>query len=145
MAPFYTPTDATSIPRGGIVSVRDTLFDLTKATRIGDRIMSIDGGGAPGYDHNFMRSTDGSIAHGLSPIAVTHDPASGRTMTVSTNAPGVQFYTGNWLDASNKAEPHRAFCLETQQPPDAVNQPALGDVILRPGQVYRHIALHAFT
>ena len=53
---------------------------------------------------------------------------------------------GNWLDASNGAEPHRAFCLETQMTPDAVNQPAVfGDVILRPGQTYKHVALHAFT
>ena len=108
--------------------------------------MSIDGGGAPGYDNNFMRSkTNGNLSLGSSPIAIAHDPVSGRTMTVSTNAPGVQFYSGNWLDASNRAEPHRAFCLETQQAPDAVNQPQLGDVILRPGQVYRHVAIHKFT
>lgn len=148
-APYYTPADETQIPTGVIAPTAGTDFDFSTPTRIGDRVMKIDGGGAPGYDHNFVRSAEavrGGLAHGLSPIAVAHDPSSGRTMTVSTNAPGVQFYTGNWLDASNGAEPHRAFCLETQQPPDAVNQPAaLGEVILRPGQVYRHVALHAFT
>ena len=145
--PFYTPTDATQIPTGAVAPVAGTHFDFTAPTRIGERILGVDGGGAPGYDHNFVRSeaaAKAGLAHGLSPIAVARDPASGRTMTVSTNAPGVQFYTGNWLDASNGAEPHRAFCLETQMTPDAVNS-GLGDVILRPGQTYRHVALHAFS
>ena len=134
------------VPIGVIIPVAGTVYDFSQPRRMGDRIMSIDGGGAPGFNTNFMRSkTNGNLSLGSSPIAIAHDPVSGRTMTVSTNAPGVQFYTGNLLDASNRAEPHLAFCLETQQAPDTVNQPQLGDVILRPGQVYRHVVIHKFT
>jgi aldose 1-epimerase len=95
-APFYTPSDATQIPTGVVAPTAGTHFDFAAPTRIGERIMGVDGGGAPGYDHNFVRSAEAAragLAHGLSPIAVAHDPKSGRTMTVSTNAPGVQFYT----------------------------------------------------
>jgi aldose 1-epimerase len=147
--PFYTPVDATSIPTGEITAVSGTPFDFTAPTRIGDRIMSIDGGGAPGYDHNFVRSKDlppGGFTHGLFPIAKVTEPTSGRTMVVESNAPGVQFYTGNWLGAANKADPHRAFCLETQNFPDAVNKAGIfPDPILRPGQTYSHVTVHRFS
>ena len=147
MMPYYTPVDPTSIPTGEIAPVAGTHFDFTSPTRIGDRIMGVDGGGKPGYDHNYVRSKDlppGGFSQGLFPIARVTEPKSGRTMVVETNAPGVQFYTGNWLGPENKADAHRAFCLETQNFPDAVNKPNFPDPILRPGQIYSHITLHKF-
>jgi aldose 1-epimerase len=167
--PFYTPTDATQIPTGEILPVAGTIFDFTKATRIGERIDRVDGGGAAGYDHNYARALDAGFTHGLSTIALLEDPASGRKMKVETNAPGVQFYTGNWLDAKARADPHRALCLEvsgprigslkaaqmiltspltpqTQNYPDAVNKAGkFPSAILRPGEVYSHKVIHSFT
>ena len=183
--PFYTPVDATSIPTGEVAPVAGTHFDFTAPTRIGDRIMGVDGGGAPGYDHNYVRSKDlppGGFSHGLFPIARVTEATSGRSMVVESNAPGVQFYTvrwrpsgcqwchdarahpaqlspltppphtqkqctpqGNWLGKTEKADPHRALCLETQNFPDAVNKPGVfPDPILRPGQTYSHITVHRF-
>jgi aldose 1-epimerase len=176
--PFYTPTDATQIPTGEIAPVTGTHFDFTAPTRVGDRIMGVDGGGKPGYDHNYVRVRSppaGGLANALFPIAELSDPASGRVMKVATNAPGVQLYTGNWLDEKAGAEAHRALCLETQMYPDAVNKEGVEgwpEAVLRaffvfltwrcarpslfltprtthsfagPSQSYRHIALHTFS
>ncbi len=147
--PLYTPVDASSIPTGEIAPVAGTHFDFTTPTRIGERIMGVDGGGgSAGYDHNYVRTREpppGGFTRGLFPIAHVHEPTSGRTMTVETNAPGVQFYTGNWLGPENRADPHRALCLETQNYPDAVNKPSFPSPILRPGETYNHIAVHKFT
>jgi aldose 1-epimerase len=94
--PLYTPIDASCIPTGEVAPVKGTHFDFTAPTRIGERIMGVDGGGAPGYDHNYVRSAalpPGGFSHGLFPIARVTEPSSGRTMVVESNAPGVQFYT----------------------------------------------------
>lgn len=91
--PLYTPTDATQVPTGEFAPVEGTHFDFTKPTRVGARIAGVDGGGAVGYDHNFVRALPlpaTGLALGTAPLAVLHDPASGRTMKVDTNACGVQ-------------------------------------------------------
>ena len=175
--PFYTPADATQIPTGEVAAVAGTHFDFTAPTRVGDRIMGVDGGGAAGYDHNYARSKElpaGGFSNALFPIAVLSHPGSGRVMKVASNAPGVQFYTGNWLGEKEGADPHRALCLETQIYPDSVNKPGVfPDPILRaclrffshtqslftrlltqtrkfllhsgPGQTYKHITVHSFA
>jgi aldose 1-epimerase len=97
--PLYTPIDASCIPTGEVAPVKGTHFDFTTPTRIGERIMGVDGGGAPGYDHNYVRSAtlpSGGFSHGLHPIARVTEATSGRSMEVESNAPGVQFYTVRW-------------------------------------------------
>ena len=146
--PFYTPIDASCIPTGVVAPVAGTHFDFTAPTRIGARIMGVLDSGAPGYDHNYVRARalpPGGFSQGLHQIARVSEPVSGRVMTVESNAPGVQFYTGNWLGPANKADPHRGFCLETQNFPDAINRPGVfPDAVLRPGQTYQHITVHRF-
>ena len=120
--------DATLIPTGELATVNGTPFDFRKPTAIGARIAQDDeqlkrGGG---YDHNFVLSGAGE---GLRRAARLADPGSGRTMEILTTEPGVQFYTGNFLDGTIKGKggvvyKHRsALCLETQHFPDSPNQP----------------------
>jgi len=144
-APFYTPVDASQIPTG-VVPVAGTPFDFTAPTKIGARLMQVDGGGEPGYDHNFCRAKDGAeaAALGMGVVAVVHEPASGRTMTVSTTAPGVQLYTSNFNKGAAPLDQHRAFCLETQNWPNAVNTPGFPNALLSPGETYVHETVHAF-
>jgi aldose 1-epimerase len=152
-APYYLPVDATSIPTGEVRAVAGGQFDFTQPRRVGDVLKEVDGGGQPGYDHCWVRGPAGSVKAGfgelpLSPIAHLADPSSGRSMTVSTDAPGVQHYTGNWLGPG--PAPHKqwwALCLETQNFPDAPNKEAAGfpSPVLRPGQTYSHTAVHAFA
>jgi aldose 1-epimerase len=142
----YTP-GTPMVPDGRVVPVRDTPFDFTRARPIGRDLPQ--GGGAPaGYDHNFV--VDGE-PYALRPVARLKDPSSGRVMTVSADQPGVQFYTGNFLDGTAAGKgatygQHAALCLETQGFPNAINVPAWQDqVVLRPGQTYRHVMVHAFS
>lgn len=139
----YTPVDETLIPTGELAAVEGTPFDFTAPHAIGERIgqdcpqLAIAGG----YDHNFaLDSVPGP--DGLRPLARVTSPATGITMTVETTLPGVQFYSGNFMQGHEKRS---GFCLEPQTFPDAVNQPAFGqDVILRPGQVRRDAILWHF-
>ena len=132
----YTPVDRTLIPTGELAAVEGTPFDFTAPHPIGERIgqdcpqLAIAGG----YDHNFaLNSACGP--DGLRPLARVTSPATGISMAVETTLPGVQFYSGNFMQGHAKRS---GFCLEPQTFPDAVNQPAFGqDVILRPGQVRR--------
>ena len=78
-------------------------------------------------------------------IAELHDPVSGRTMTVSTTAPGVQLYCGNWLDKAAPHDQHRALCLETQAYPDSINQPHFPTAKVAPGETYVHKTIHKFA
>lgn len=148
-ADSMTPVDTTLIPTGKIVNVTGTPFDFRTPTAIGARIGADDqqirfGGG---YDHNFVvrRSTPG-LVH----VAHVHEPTTGRTMDVSSTEPGVQFYTGNFLDGTIKGKggtvyPHRgAFCLETQHYPDSPNQPNFPSTILRPGTTYMSKTIFVF-
>jgi aldose 1-epimerase len=148
-AESYTPVDAGSIPIGEIAPVAGTPFDFRQETAIGARIdadndqLRI----GTGYDHNFvLRRTSPGLVRAVRVV----DPASGRTMDVSTTEPGVQFYTGNKLDGSyNGKSGHgygkrSAFCLETQHFPDSPNKPAFPSTVLRPGQEYRSTTVYAF-
>ncbi len=141
----YTPGSPV-VPDGRIAPVAGTPFDFTSPTAIGNELKRA--GGLPiGYDHNFV--VNGEPGQ-LRPVARLADPASGRVMVVSADRPGVQFYTGNFLDGSTRGKgathvQHAGLCLETQAFPNAINVPGWQDqVILRPGRTYRHVMVHAF-
>lgn len=140
----YLPVDETLIPTGQFMPVAGTRFDFTTQQPIGSRIDQVTGD-PPGYDHCFvLRSQDGALA--LAARAV--DPASGRTMEILTTQPGIQFYTGNFLDgsAANGGYPRNAgFCLETQHFPDSPNRPGFPPVVLKPGETYRQTTVHRFS
>ncbi|RYY53752.1 MAG: galactose mutarotase [Chitinophagaceae bacterium] len=132
----YTPVDAQLIPTGQLAPVQSTPFDFRKAETIGARIAQVNGG----YDHNWvLNKWDGKLRK----IAELTDSISGRLLEVSTTEPGIQFYSGNFLDgkfitADGKAiNKHSALCLETQHFPDSPNKPAFPSTILEPGQTYR--------
>lgn len=137
-----TPVDTTLIPTGEIAPVAGTPFDFRCATPIGARIGASDEQLARGrgYDHNYvMRRAPGELAR----AARVREPESGRTVEVWTTEPGLQFYSGNFLDGTivgknGTTYRHRwGFCLETQHFPDAPNQPAFPSIVLRPGATYR--------
>jgi aldose 1-epimerase len=146
---FFTPIDATCIPTGEILRVKGTPFDFTRARKIGEFIDQDDEqlkNGA-GYDHNFVLNHR-SGTYGLA--ASAHDPESGRVLEVYTTQPGVQFYSGNWLDGQKgkggkKYGRRWAFCLETQHFPDAINIPHFPSTILNPGEKYEHICAYKFN
>ena len=150
-ADAFTPTDPTLIPLGQQRGVAETAFDFRKPMRIGTRI---DDGDeqlrhAGGYDHNFVlrRSSSGEVH----PAARLHDPHTGRTLHLSTTEPGLQFYSGNFLDGSIRgkggaAYAHRAgLCLETQHFPDSPNHPQFPATTLRPGARYASSSVFRFT
>jgi aldose 1-epimerase len=143
----YTPVDATLIPTGEIRSVQDTPLDFTHPVAIGGHIAEI-GGDPGGYDHNFVLSSE---AGKLKLAARVFGGASGRQMEVWTTEPGVQFYSGNFLDGSLTGKrgvvygKHSGFCLETQHYPDAVNRPEFPSIILRPGSVYSTQTIYRFS
>jgi len=135
---------ANLIPTGQIVPVAGTPFDFTTPHAIGERIGQVEGG----YDHNFvLRSGGGKLAL----AAHVEEPVSGRIMEIWTDQPGIQLYTGNFLDGTvvgkgGKAyQKHYAFCLETQHFPDSPNHPNFPSTILEPGQTYRTTTVHKFS
>ncbi|MBC7842920.1 MAG: galactose mutarotase [Gemmatimonadaceae bacterium] len=146
----FTPVDSTLIPTGELRPVDGTAFDLRQPVAIGAHINDADAqlGIAGGYDHNFVLNRQGD---GLGSAATVYDPASGRRMTVSTTEPGLQFYTGNFLDGTITGkggrvyEKRNAFCLETQHFPDSPNQSSFPSTILRPGAVYTSRTVFAFS
>ena len=137
----YTPVDDTLIPTGELAPVAGTPFDFRTSTKIGARIdqdnEQLKRG--KGYDHNWVLNRTGD---GLSLAAIAKDPVTGRTVEVSTTEPGIQFYSGNFLDGTNvgkggKVYVHRGgFCLETHHFPDSPNQPSFPSTVLRPGGHY---------
>ncbi len=144
LADKYTPTDDTLIPTGKIEPVKGTPFDFTKPTAIGKRIGEVKGG----YDLNYvLRGGEGKEPH---LAARVKDPKTGRVMEVRTTEPGIQLYTGNFLDGKNKGKggavsnKHAGFCLEAQHFPDSVNKPDFPSIILRPGQTYLQRTIYAF-
>jgi aldose 1-epimerase len=146
----FTPVDATLIPTGELRPVQGTPFDFRKPTAIGARIDAADEqiGHGKGYDHNFvLNGTMGSLRL----AARVREPRSGRVMEVLTTEPGIQFYSGNFLDGSivgkgGKAYPRRAaFCLETQHYPDSPNKPQFPSVALKPGERYQTTTIYRFT
>jgi aldose 1-epimerase len=143
----YTPVDDTLIPTGVIAPVENTVFDLRKPTRLGPKIDQLTNE-PRGYDHNsVLNNKDGDLAL----AATVYDPKSGREMRVSTTEPGVQFYTGNFLDGSDKGKggvvykQHGALCLETQHFPDSINQPTFPSTVLEPGKKYSQTTVFAFS
>jgi aldose 1-epimerase len=142
----YTP-GSPMVPYGEIKAVGGTPFDFTRSKPVGRDLEQV--GGTPiGYDHNFVVNGE---PNRLRPVARLKDPKSGRVMTLSADQPGVQFYTGNFLNGSIKGKgttygQYAGLCLETQKFPNAINVPAWQDqVIVRPGQTYRHLMIHKFT
>ena len=137
-------TDTDSGPPGGMVTVVGTPLDFARARAIGERLDQVEGG----YDHNYVLDHGGCDAPELS--AQVYDPASGRVMEVHTTEPGVQLYTGNFLDgvpgkSGAVYQQHAGLCLETQHFPDSVNHPEYPSVILRPGQSYRQVTEYRFS
>jgi len=143
----YLPVDQNSIPTGEIKAVKDTPMDFTSPQPIGARISEIRGERV-GYDHNYIVNRGGP---GLALTARAHDPQSGITLEAHTTQPGVQFYTGNYLDGSLTGkyglayEQHAGFCLETQHFPDSVNHPGFPSTTLRPGQTFHQSTVYKFT
>ena len=137
----YTPVTSELIPTGELAPVEGTPFDFRKPTAIGARITAphpqIKNG--QGYDHNWVLNREGP---GLELAARVLEPSSGRTMEVATTEPGMQFYTGNFLDGTivgkggHKYGRRSGFCLETQHYPDSPNQPDFPSTLLRPGSTY---------
>jgi len=145
----FTPVDEGLIPTGELRPVEGTPFDFRKPARIGARIDADDEQirRGRGYDHNFVLDREGE---GLSLAARVIEPSTGRGLEVWTTEPGMQFYTGNFLDGSlvgkgGKAYPRRSgFCLETQHFPDSPNQPAFPSTVLEPGKEYRSATVWKF-
>jgi aldose 1-epimerase len=146
----FTPVDTTLIPTGQIAPVAGTPFDFRTATAIGARIGQPDqqlkfGGG---YDHNWVLDRGGRT--GLVRAARLVEPRTGRTLEVTTTEPGIQFYSGNFLDGSIRGKGGRAYpyrsglALETQHFPDSPNKPQFPTTILRPGETYRSQTVFAF-
>jgi aldose 1-epimerase len=150
-----TPVDDTLIPTGKLTPVKGTVFDFTTPTAIGARIATVPIAPPVGYDHNYvLRKAEGGgreAAGALALAARVTEPNSGRVMEVRTTEPGIQFYSGNFLDGTIKNrkgvpyERHAAFCLETQHYPDSVNHPNFPSTILEPGQTYRTTTVYAFS
>ncbi|RMB81326.1 aldose epimerase family protein [Streptomyces shenzhenensis] len=146
----YTPTDAGLIPTGELARVAGTPFDFRRAKAVGRDIRA----GHPqlvtakGFDHNFV--LDKGVTARPEHIATLRDPRSGRTLKIATDQPGVQFYSGNFLDGSLVGSSGRTYrqgdglCLETQHFPDSPNQPSFPSTVLRPGQTYRTTTIHSF-
>lgn len=140
---YVEPNDEL-IPTGELATVKGTPLDFTTAKPIGQDIEKIDADPV-GYDHCYVINGGGEK---MVEAARVTDPKSGRVMVVTTNQPGIQFYTGNFLDGSDANggnEQHTAFCLETQKYPDSPNQPNFPSAVLRPGETYMHKVVHAFS
>jgi aldose 1-epimerase len=151
-ADHYSPVDATLIPTGEAAPVAGTPFDFRQPMQIGSRINQqqdeqIKNGG--GYDHNYIISR--RTKDGLELTARVHEATTGRVMEVWTTEPGVQFYTGNFLDGSyigkgGTVYNRRAgFCFETQHYPDSPNQPEFPSTVLRPGETYHSTTEYRFS
>ena len=144
-----TPVDETLIPTGEVLQVAGTPFDFTKPTAIGARIddkhqQMVYG---KGYDHNFVLNATGAA---VMLAARVSEPTTGRVLEVSTDQPGVQFYTGNFLDGTFKGKGGKAytqrsgFCLETQHYPDSPNHPNFPTTALKPGEQYKSTTIFKF-
>jgi len=146
----FTPVDKTLIPTGELRPVKGTPLDFTKSTAIGARIEDnyeqlVVG---HGYDHNFVINRKGN---GLMLAARVHEPKTGRVLEVSTTEPGVQFYSGNFLDGTitgkqgHVYKKRYGFCLETQHFPDSPNHPDFPSTILRPGTTFHSQTIFKFS
>lgn len=141
----YTPVNETLIPTGKIDDVKGTPMDFTTAKKIGKDLASVKGG----YDHNWVLNRSGDD---LELVGSVYHAGSGRYMEIYTTQPGIQFYTGNFLDGTlkntrdgTKYVQHAALCLETQHFPDSPNQPSFPSTILKPGETYHHTTVYKFS
>ncbi|MGE5424794.1 MAG: aldose epimerase family protein [Syntrophothermus sp.] len=139
----YTPVNDELIPTGELAPVEGTPMDFRQPVAVGARISQVKGG----YDHNYVLDDVQSMKK---PAAVLEEPVSGRVVEVYTDQPGVQFYSGNFLDGSLTGKngkvykKHYGLCLETQHFPDSPNQPAFPNTILRPGEKFRARTMYHF-
>ena len=140
----YTEVNKELLPTGKQIPVKATAMDFTKAKRIGLDIEKVKGG----YDHNWvLNKTSETIAH----IGYLYHPASGRMVDIFTTQPGIQFYSGNFLDGTlvgkkgQKYLQHGGLALETQHFPDSPNQPDFPNTILNKGEKYQHTTIYKFT
>lgn len=146
----FTPTDPGLIPTGELRKVDGTVFDFRKPRAIGERINVTDEQllGAKGYDQNWVLNRTGD---GLQLAARVKEPHSGRVMEVLTTQPGLQFYTGNFLDGTIHGKGGKiygqrsAFCMETQHFPDSPNHPDFPTTELKPGETYHHTTMYRFS
>jgi aldose 1-epimerase len=152
-APRYTPVDPTLIPTGAIDSVSGTPMDFRRPTPIGDRIRD----GFPqlvigrGYDHNWVLNRRSFSDTSMLLAARVTEPDSGRVLSIFTTEPGIQFYSGNFLDGTLVGTSGRmyrqgdGFALETQHFPDSPNKPNFPSTVLRPGQEYKTTTIYQFS
>ncbi|SDK22564.1 aldose 1-epimerase [Streptomyces indicus] len=147
----YTPVDSSQIPTGEAAAVEGTPFDFRRAKKVGAEIRRahpqlLHG---RGFDHNWVLDK-GSTAHPVE-VAELRDPASGRTLRIATTEPGLQFYSGNFLDGTSAGTGGTVYrqgdglCLETQHFPDSPNRPGFPSTVLRPGDTYRSATVHRFS
>ena len=151
-AESFTAVDETLIPTGKFTAVTGTPYDFTRSATIGGRIKQIPSdpakGNPGGYDLNYvLPAEEGKVIH----AATVRDPSSGRVMEVWTDEPGIQFYTGNFLDGTLTGKEgkvykkHFGFCLETQHYPDSPNHPEFPSTTLKPGETYTHTCVYKFV
>lgn len=141
----YTEVNDLLIPTGNLPDVKNSPMDFTVPKSIGRDIADVEGG----YDHNWVLNRENSA---VEKVAALYHPASGRYMEVLTTEPGIQFYSGNFLDgtlkhtkSNQKYVKHAGLCLETQHYPDSPNQPAFPNTILKPGEIYTQTTLYRFS
>ncbi|HEY9714988.1 MAG TPA: aldose epimerase family protein [Chroococcales cyanobacterium] len=142
-AEHYTPVDNELIPTGEFASVKGSAFDFTRPKPIGQDIKDVPGG----YDHNFVLRKHGAKLYEALRI---DDPQSGRRLIMLTTEPGVQFYTGNFLDGGiegngGRYAKHGAFCIEAQHFPDSMHHPNFPTVVLKPDETYNQTTIYRFT
>jgi aldose 1-epimerase len=151
-AGHYLPTDATSIPSGELRPVDGTPFDFRHPAAVGARLRDASDAqirNGRGYDHNWVVAANAAAGPRL--VARLQDPVSGRCMEMLSNQPGVQFYSGNFLDGTSKGKADRlyrmgdAVVLEPQMFPDTPNRPEFGSIRLDPGEVYRNVIVWRFS
>ncbi|MGK6318892.1 aldose epimerase family protein [Sphingomonas sp. DT-204] len=151
-AETYLPTDAGAIPTGEFRSVAGTVFDFRTPHAIGERVRDASDQQivfGRGYDHNWVVGK--AVTSDLHLMARAHDPSSGRGFELWSNQPGLQFYSGNFLDGTSFGKARRlyregdAFVMEPQIFPDTPNQPKFGSALLKPGETYRNVMTYRFT
>ncbi|KAJ4826703.1 hypothetical protein Tsubulata_023392 [Turnera subulata] len=141
-----TPVDEHSIPTGGFLPVKGTAFDFTAEKKVGSSIKEVPG---LGYDHNYVLDC-GEEKEGLKHAAKLKDPSSSRVLNLWTDAPGMQFYTANYVNGvAGKGgaayEKHSGLCFETQGFPNSINQPNFPTILVQPGEKYKHTMLFEFS
>lgn len=148
-ASYYTPIDSTFMTTGEIASVKETPLDFTEAKAVGEEIdvENVQIKNANGYDHNWVLDTKGDDTQVAATVV---SPVTGIKLTVYTNEPGVQIYTGNFLDdtvtgkGGKTYEKHAGICLETQHYPDSPNKPEWPSTVLNPGETYHSHCVYKF-